>query len=210
MSPAERPEHYFAAAPATRSRPRQVELALPDRRFVLDTDRGVFSAEQVDVGTRYLLLEAPMPPPQRTLPLLDLGCGYGPIALALAQRAPLAPVYAVDVNERARELCRSNAERAGLGRIEVCDPAAVPADVRFGAIYSNPPIRIGNAALHELLVTWLARLEPVGLAVLVVHKHLGADSLQQWLIGVGFTCRRLGSRLGYRLLEVRPSAAAAP
>jgi 16S rRNA (guanine1207-N2)-methyltransferase len=76
--------------------------------------------------------------------------------------------------------------------------------VRFTAIFSNPPIRVGKAALHELLSTWLHRLTPEGRAWLVVHKHLGSDSLAAWLAGEGFAVRRLGSRMGYRLLEVAP------
>jgi 16S rRNA (guanine1207-N2)-methyltransferase len=76
--------------------------------------------------------------------------------------------------------------------------------VTFDAIWSNPPVRIGKRALHELLSASLARLRPGGTAHLVVHKHLGSDSLQRWLIDQGHpTVRRL-SRHGFRLLDVGP------
>lgn len=192
--------HYFDPEPSAASSPAQVRLDLPDRSLTLATDRGVFSGDRVDPGTKYLLLEAPVPPPSGTF--VDLGCGYGPIACTLAGRAPAATVWAVDVNARARDLCRANAASLGLGNVHVADPADVPADLTVDLLWSNPPIRVGKAALHDLLGTWLGRLAPGGRALLVVQKHLGADSLQRWLAGEGWAAARLGSRTGYRLLEV--------
>jgi 16S rRNA (guanine1207-N2)-methyltransferase len=177
-----------------------VRLALPDLTLDLTTDRGVFSRDGVDPGTKLLLLDAPAPAPRGDL--LDLGCGYGPIAVTLARRSPEATVWAVDVNRRARDLTAANAEAAGAGNVRVAAPDDVPDDVRFATIWSNPPIRIGKAALHDLLLRWLSRLSPGGRAVLVVQKHLGADSLLRWLEEGGHPTTRLQSRLGYRLLEV--------
>lgn len=201
--------HYFDASPATASAPRRVTLTLPDLRLELATDRGVFATTGVDPGTKYLLLDGPgLPADARRL--LDLGCGYGPIAVTLARRAPRSVVWAVDVNERAVALCRENATAAGADNVRAlvvtpAEPTAgVPDDVSFDAIWSNPPVRIGKEALHRLLATWLPRLCPGGRAVLVVHKHLGADSLARWLDDEGYPTRRLGSRAGYRLLEVQP------
>ena len=193
--------HYFDADPAAPSRRAEVELVLPDLALTLVTDRAVFAGGGVDPGTKYLLLEGPRPP-QGAVALLDLGCGYGPIALALATRAPAAAVYAVDINARARELCAMNAEAAGLGNVRVCAPDEIAADVVFDGIWSNPPIRIGKAALHALLATWLARLAPGRHAALVVHKHLGSDSLARWLESERWGVARLGSRRGYRILDV--------
>jgi len=161
----------------------------------------VFARDGIDPGTKLLLLEAPPVPASGDL--LDLGCGYGPIAVTLARRAPGATVWAVDVNERARALTASNAAAAGATNVRVAAPDEVPADVRFAAIRSNPPIRIGKEPLHDLLRRWLPRLTDDGRAVLVVQKHLGADSLQRWLERQGFPATRLGSRVGYRLLEVQ-------
>jgi 16S rRNA (guanine1207-N2)-methyltransferase len=211
-------EQYFEAQPAAPSRPHTVSLALPDHTVELTTDRGVFSHEAVDPGTRYLLQEAPTPPDAppddpidgSSRQLLDLGCGYGPIAVTLARRCPHATVWAVDVNERAVGLARDNAARLGLANVRTLvagDPAAaeaagMPAEARFSAIWSNPPIRIGKAALHELLRAWLARLTPEGEAWLVAHKHLGSDSLARWLTDQGWVATRRSSRAGYRLLHV--------
>ncbi|MEZ5408738.1 MAG: methyltransferase [Acidimicrobiales bacterium] len=214
MVPPSRPSpegaaHYFSPSPDTPSRPGSVELVLPDVRFDLATDRGVFAADRVDPGTKLLLLDGPAPTPGDQV-LADVGCGYGPIACTLAGRNPQATVWAVDVNGRARDLCRANAERAGLGNVTVADPASVPGDLVVDRIWSNPPIRVGKAELHDLLRTWLARLAPNGSAHLVVQKHLGADSLHRWLEAQGWAVSRRASRKAYRLLDVtRPATAGA-
>jgi 16S rRNA G1207 methylase RsmC len=193
--------HYFDDDPDAPSSPILVDVTLPDTAFVMETDRGVFSRGHLDTATS-MLLRADLPI-AASGDLLDLGCGAGPIALTMARRSPDATVWAVDVNARARELCRRNAERNALANIRVVSPDDVPPDVRFATIWSNPPIRIGKPALHDLLDTWLARLDADGSASLVVQKHLGADSLQRWLIELGYRCDRVGSKAGFRLLTVR-------
>jgi 16S rRNA (guanine1207-N2)-methyltransferase len=172
-------------------------------RFCLRTDAGTFSPRRLDPGTAFLLDAAPTPPPEGTF--VDLGCGYGPIAVSLARRSPAARILAVDVNERSRELCAANAAELGCGNVQVLAPDEVPADLLVDLLWSNPPIRIGKDALHDLLVSWLARLSPSGEAVLVVGRNLGADSLMRWLDGQGWATERLGSRRGYRLLRSRRS-----
>ena len=194
------PAHYFDDDPTVASDPVTVDVTLADVAFVMETDRGVFSRGHLDTGTALLLRSAP--PPPSTGHLLDLGSGAGPIALTLAARSPTATVWAVDVNDRALDLTRRNAERNGLGNVTACRPDEVPAEVRFEAIWSNPPVRIGKAAMRDLLATWLDRLADGGTATLVVQKHLGADSLQRWLIDSGWACERLVSKSGFRLLHL--------
>jgi len=194
---------------------------LNDVTMDLRTDRGVFSAGRIDPGTLLLLKHAPLPPPPAGngswgatgRMLADVGCGYGPIAVTLGLRAPDATIWAVDVNERARELAAANlveagvpvtgaGERQGAGRARVCSPKEVPASLRLDALYCNPPVRIGNEALDELLRDWLSRLRPGGFAVLVMHKNLGADSLVRRLAAAGTAPRRLAIGGGYRVLQV--------
>jgi 16S rRNA (guanine1207-N2)-methyltransferase len=170
----------------------------------LATDRGVFSAGGIDAGTKLLLAEA-RPPARPSGELLDLGCGYGPIAITLARRWPQSTVWAVDVNERALELTAENVRANNLGdRVRVCLPDDVPPDTTFAGIWSNPPIRVGKEALHVLLDHWLPRMSrsDEGRAWLVVNKHLGSDSLAAWLRERGWGVERLSSRMGYRILEV--------
>ena len=202
-------DHYFSARPDTPSAPGSVELVLPEGRLLhLATDRGVFSAERVDPGTRALLVEGP--PVAAGGALADVGCGYGPIAVTLALRGgPGTVVWAVDVNERARDLCRANATAHDVAdRVRVVAPDEVPADLVLDQVWSNPPIRVGKDALHGLLATWLGRLRPgSGAAALVVQKHLGADSLVRWLTDQGWPTERAASRAGYRILAVAARAA---
>lgn len=193
-------EHYFAEEPAVAHRPGTVHVVLPDLHLRLDTDSGMFSPGHLDAGTRVLLETAPAPPAAGDL--LDLGCGYGPVALTMAARSPGATVWAVDVNARALRLCERNAVRAGLHNVHVATADRVPADIRFAAIWSNPPIRVGKPALHDLLTRWLARLAPGGTACLVAQRHLGADSLHRWLADQGWQVARVASRAGYRVLCV--------
>ena len=198
-------DQYFDDDPTVSSSPLVVDVTLPDTAFTMETDRGVFSHGHLDTATSMLLRAAlPLAP---SGDVLDLGCGAGPIALAMARRSPDATVWAVDVNARARTLCRSNADRNGLPNIVVAHPDDVPVDLQFSTVWSNPPIRIGKAALHQLLLTWLGRLTPTGNAALVVQKHLGADSLQRWLHGQGYVCERLTSKAGFRLFGVRRAEA---
>ncbi len=192
--------HYFDPRPSVASRPRTVRLRLGDLDLELQSDRGVFGSRGVDLGTMVLLREAPAPPSSGQI--LDLGCGYGPISVVLALRSPNARVWAVDINERAVELARENAVAAKALNVSACGPNEVPADVRFDAIYSNPPVRVGKAPLHELLLRWLARLNPSGAAYLVVQRNLGSDSLATWLATQGFQVARLKSKKGYRILAV--------
>ncbi len=200
--------HYFDEQPGVASDRRIVDVALPDLAFTMETDRGVFSHGHVDTGTALLLREAPAPASAGHL--LDLGCGAGAIALTLALRAPEATVWAVDTNERALALVEHNANRNQIDNIRAVAPSHVPPDISFATIWSNPPIRVGKAALHELLAGWFSRLATGGTAVLVVQKHLGADSLQRWLTERGFPTERITSRAGFRLLHSRLTVEAGP
>lgn len=192
-------EHYFSTEPAAASRNREVAFDLRGHHYALTASSGVFSAGRLDTGTSVLLRKGELPNADTEGVLLDLGCGYGPIAAVLATVAPKAAVWAVDVNSRARDLTRENTK--GL-RVNVAAPGEVPPDLKFHQMWSNPPIRIGKQGLHELLLKWLPRLEPGGVAWLVVSKHLGGDSLQSWLNEQGWAAKRHASGAGFRVLKV--------
>ncbi len=200
-------EHYFTAAPASADQRREITVTLAGRRVRVETASGVFSAERLDPGTAVLLGHGEEPP--ATGLFVDVGCGWGAIALDLALRSPGAEVIAVDVNERALDLTRRNAARLGAAGVTAVDPGAaleLVGDRPIDLLRSNPPIRVGKEALHELLATWLGRLAPTGLAELVVAKNLGADTLQRWIAGeLGMDCSRAASSRGFRVLRVRPA-----
>jgi 16S rRNA (guanine1207-N2)-methyltransferase len=195
-------EHYFSADPAVAFRRTPVRARVWGHELEVVSGSGVFAQGRLDVGTAVLFRETDPPADGGTF--LDLGCGYGLIGLALARAVPGARVWGVDVNERAVLLAGENAAALRVGdRYTATTPPGVPDDVRFDEIWSNPPIRVGKAALHELLLTWLPRLRPDGRAVMVVGKNLGADSLQRWLGEQGYPTRRLASAKGFRVLETR-------
>jgi 16S rRNA (guanine1207-N2)-methyltransferase len=194
-------EHYFTADPSVAFKRAPVHASVWDQELDLVSGSGVFAQGRVDVGTAVLFRETEPPPAGR---ILDLGCGYGVIGLAVAAAVPGAVVTGVDVNERAVLLANENAASLGLSdRYAATTPDGVPAEATYDEIWSNPPIRIGKEALHELLLTWLPRLAPGGRAVMVVGKNLGADSLQRWLGEQGYPTERAGSAKGFRVLVSR-------
>ena len=200
-------EHYFTASPSAEDRRFPLSVRLAGRELELVSSSAVFSGHGLDKATSVLLDrldEVAEPPTDGTL--VDLGCGWGPIALTAALLHPGLRVVAVDVSERARELTAENARRAGLENVQVLSPEEVPEDLPVDALWSNPPIRIGKPALHALLQEWTARLRPTGTAALVVGKNLGADPLARWL-GEQLPARRVAkvaSAKGFRVLEVGP------
>ncbi len=192
--------HYFDS-PTGPAQRRAITVELFGHALTLETAPGVFSADGLDHATAILLRTCPPPTAGR---VLDLGCGWGPIAIGLTLASPALHVDAVDVNERARALCEANAVRAGVpDRVHVLAPEEVDPQVRYAEIWSNPPIRVGKAALHALLLPWLPRLSPARVARLVVGKNLGADSLQRWLDEQGWPCTREASAKGFRVFSVR-------
>ena len=196
------PQHYFSASPTGPEVRRPLSVVLAGARRDLVTSSGLFSPDGVDKGTAILLGTVPPPEGDR---LLDIGSGWGPIALTMALMSPAATVHAVDVNERCVALTAENAERLGLTNVRAGRPDDVDPDVEFDTIWSNPPIRIGKQELHALLMRWLPRLAPGGHAWLVVQKNLGADSLLRWLqeeLPAGFGAGRTETSKSFRVLEV--------
>lgn len=183
---------------------RTIRATLFGNELELTTANGVFSGSRLDLGTSVLLRTVDPPASGH---VLDLGCGYGPIAIGLAAASDGISVDAVDVNERALELTARNAVALGVAdRVNAVAPGDVDPDVRYDEIWSNPPIRIGKEALHELLLRWLPRLRPGGTAHLVVSKNLGGDSLATWLTAQGWPTSKRASAKGFRILTVRAGA----
>lgn len=193
--------HYFDETPSTELKLKDIDVEIDGAKVRLQTAGGVFSPDHIDGGTAVLLAHLDLAP--KGGDILDLGCGWGPIALSLASHSPRATIWAVDVNERSLELTRANVQRMGLTNVKVVKPEEVPADVTFSGVWSNPPIRVGKDVLHELMDTWLPRLEPKASAYLVVQKNLGADSLQRW-IDERFDLHvdRIDTAKGFRVIRV--------
>ena len=204
-SPESRDSHYFSENPSGPSKPSEFEIEVDGRTLVLQSDLGVFSRHGLDKGTA-VLLDIMSRGNYPTVPdgsfLADVGCGTGAIALTLAALYPACTVIAVDVNERARALCTSNAKKNGLSNITVLSPEELDETIRYSLLWSNPPIRIGKPALRQLLLEWMQRLTEDGIGHLVVSKNLGGDSLAEWLSESGFATKKLASSKGFRVFEV--------
>lgn len=195
-------DHYFTNSEKAGRGRRSTQATVWGTDYTLITAGGIFARDGLDIATAVLLRS--LDPPVGATRLCDLGCGYGPIAIALADHCPTATVDAVDVNDAALQLCRENAAAAGVAdRVITLRPEDADPDARYDEIWSNPPIRIGKQALHELLLDWLPRLAPGGAMRMVVGKNLGADSLQTWLTGQGYPCERVASAKGFRVLVAR-------
>jgi len=199
-------EHYFTSSPTAAAQERPRSFLIRGREHAVTTAGAVFSPNHLDRGTQVLLSHVPDPP--TTGVFLDLGCGWGPIALALADAAPRARVLAADVNERALELTARNAAAAGRAGVHVEESSALRSRLeregaRIDLIWSNPPVRIGKEGLHALLSDWLGLLADDGEAWLVVNRNLGADSLVRWLADRSWAVSRTASSKGFRVLRVK-------
>lgn len=197
-------EHYFSSKPSGDATYKKIAVPIAGVIKEVTTGSGVFSLSTLDKGTTVLL--GVVPEPSKAGRLLDIGSGWGPITLTLATKSPKAEVWAIDTNERALELTAINAKGLGLDNVRTALPKDVPPDIEFQTIWSNPPIRIGKDALHEILNTWIPRLALGGEAWLVVQKNLGSDSLQRWLTdnySPEFEVSRFTSEKGFRVLRIQ-------
>jgi len=197
-------EHYFSESPGSDYKPKEISVVINGHEVLVTTAGGVFSPDHIDQGTNVLLTHLDEAPAGGNI--LDIGCGWGPIALSLASASPKATIWAVDVNQRSLELTAANAQRLGLKNIKCVTPEDVPSDLEFSGIWSNPPIRVGKDVLHEILLTWLPRLQDQAEAYLVVQKNLGADSLHRWLeaeLPENFSTVRVDTAKSFRVLRVK-------
>ena len=200
-------DHYFSETPGSEFKPKEISVNLVGREFSLTTSGGVFSPDRLDQGTAVLLTHIDEVAPSGNL--LDIGCGWGPIALSMAMQSPKATIWAVDVNQRALDLTAANAAKLGLTNVKVSKPEDVPTDLEFAGIWSNPPIRVGKEELHSLLLHWLPKLAAGAESYLVVQKNLGADSLHRWLeaeLPETFSTIRIETAKSYRVLRVKNRA----
>lgn len=178
-----------------------MRLALRGVELVLTTDAGVFSRGRVDPGTR-LLIEAMRLP--EAGPILDLGCGYGPIGLTAAKLRPDLEVHLVDVNERAVALARRNAAANGIRNVRIVQGdgfAPFPPEMRFAAIYTNPPYRAGKAAVYAMAQQAHERLLPGAFFACVGRTKQGVKSLARHLETLFAEVREVEKGGGYRVLE---------
>ncbi len=175
-------DHYYTSKPQTESKPRHWTFKLLGHSFSFETDAGVFSKSEVDFGSRVLIDAFKMPNINGAI--LDVGCGYGPIGLSIANANPDRTVYMMDINERAVTLSQKNAQVNGVQnvRIFVSDGLSmVDTDVEAAAILTNPPIRAGKETIFRFYDGAYDRLVPSGELWVVIQKKQGAPSTVSYL-----------------------------
>ncbi|ARK28504.1 class I SAM-dependent methyltransferase [Halalkalibacter krulwichiae] len=169
-------DHYYTENPGVESEEREWSFTLRGETFSFCSDRGVFSKKEVDFGSRLLIEVFRLP--DINGPILDIGCGYGPIGLALAKDDGGRIVHMVDVNERALELSRRNAEKNNISNIIVykSDRLEEVVEKQFAAIVTNPPIRAGKQVVHSIFEQAFEHLADKGELWVVIQKKQGAPS----------------------------------
>lgn len=195
-------EHYFSSDPAAPKKTVRLTVEVGGVAIPLEAASGTFSSGRLDPGTAVLLAESEHFPKDGNV--LDLGCGWGPIGVSIAKICPNTQVFGIDINQRSVEQSNLNAALNDLTNFRAMKPDQLDPNLTFSAIWSNPPIRVGKAVLHELMLSYVPRLEPGGKATLVVSKNLGADSFQRWLSEQfpDSEVTRLATAKGYRVLQL--------
>jgi 16S rRNA (guanine1207-N2)-methyltransferase len=194
-------DHYFSENPLSKSEPIKWTYQLRNHSFTFLTDTGVFSKKEVDFGSR-LLIETFVEPEVKG-DILDIGCGYGPIGLALAKTNPDRTVYMVDVNKRALSLAEQNASLNRVNNVVVMESNLyenVP-HYKFAAIVTNPPIRAGKKVVHQILEDSFHLLEKKGSLWVVIQKKQGAPSAQKKLESIFEEVEVVKRDKGYYILK---------
>lgn len=172
-------DQYYTADPSSESRPVPCEFTYRGETLHFMTDAGVFSKGELDTGTR-LLLEAL--PEELRGDVLDLGCGWGPVGIAMKKHWPELHVVMADVNHRALDLSRENAKRNGT-ETECLESDGMSAlnGYSFDAVMTNPPIRAGKQVIYKMFADSAERLKDTGSLYLVIRKQQGGDSCIRYL-----------------------------
>lgn len=194
--------HYYSRNPEVESKPEQWSFTLRGNEYRFKTDAGVFSKREVDFGSR-LLIEAFECSLEDDRPIIDIGCGYGPIGLSVASLYPNRTVHMVDVNARAIDLSKENAQANGIRNVNVYE-SSVFSEVKetdFAAVISNPPIRAGKKVVHEILEESKRFLETGGELWIVIQKKQGAPSAMAKMEEVFGNVEVVLKKKGYYILK---------
>jgi 16S rRNA (guanine1207-N2)-methyltransferase len=169
-------EHYYSRTQKVESDPKFWDFILKNNQFRFKTDNGVFSKREVDFGSRLLIESFEMPKTEGLL--LDVGCGYGPIGLSLAKYYQDRMIHMVDVNGRAIELAKENAELNRIQNVKVYESDCLlnVKEKTFAAILTNPPIRAGKKTVHDIFEQSFEHLTSQGELWVVIQKKQGAPS----------------------------------
>lgn len=188
---------YYEKNPSVAHDIHELRVSLLDTPMTFLTDAGVFSKKMVDYGSQVLLKTLEI---EQGKTLLDVGCGYGPLALTLAKVYDL-DVTMIDVNSRALELAEKNAEKNGVLAKIYQSNVYEQVEGSFDYVISNPPIRAGKSVVHEVITGAKEHLNLGGSLTIVIQKKQGAPSAKKRMEEVFGNCQILKKDKGYYILE---------
>lgn len=194
-------DHYFTSNPSVNSKPLRWSFPLNNHTLQFTSDSGVFSKKEVDFGSRLLIESFRLPEVDGRV--LDVGCGYGPIGLAIAKSHPSRFLEMIDVNERALELAKENAKLNSVKNVSVfkSDLFSAVETKDFSAVLSNPPIRAGKKVVHEILTESFHHLRDGGELWIVIQKKQGAPSAIEKLQTVFSEVEVVEKKKGYYIIK---------
>lgn len=193
--------HYYQTNPESAHEIKKWSFELLGKNFQFTTDSGVFSKSTVDYGSRVLLQAFSW----EKLPqgkILEIGCGYGPIGLAVAY-ASNRQVEMTDVNERAVDLVERNAVKNQIENVDIhlSDIYTDVHEKEYAAIVSNPPIRAGKKVVHQIIEEGYYYLQEAGTLTIVVQKKQGAPSAQKKMEEVFGNAAVIKKDKGYYIIQ---------
>jgi 16S rRNA (guanine1207-N2)-methyltransferase len=194
-------EHYYSRTQKVESEPKYWDYTLRNKLFRFKTDNGVFSKKEVDFGSRLLIEAFELPDVEG--PVLDVGCGYGPIGLSIANNYPERNVHMIDVNERAIELAKANAVQNAVQNVEIYESDTLKSvkEFNFAAILTNPPIRAGKKTVHDIFDQSYEHLVIHGELWIVIQKKQGAPSAIEKLKERFTTVETIDKAKGYFIIK---------
>ena len=192
-------DHYYTESPASAHDERVVRLTALGNELTFTTDAGVFSRDGLDRGTEALLEALPALSGR----VLDLGCGWGAVGVALGKRQPALEIVMTDINRRAVELARRNLDANGVRAEVVQGDGFENVTGAFDAILTNPPIRAGKAVIYGLFADARAFLKPGGALYVVIRKQQGAPSALKYLKEIYAEAETIDRSGGFHVLRAR-------
>ena len=191
-------QHYYSENPNIAHDEKQVIYEVMGNEFRCITDAGVFSRDGLDMGTR-IMLEAM---PEMHGRVLDLGCGWGPVGLAVGKKYPKTEIVMTDINLRAVETAEKNLKANGVKNAKAIQGDGYEnVEGKFDFILLNPPIRTGKDVIYGMFSGARKYLSESGALYIVIRKQQGAESAEKYLNTIYNDVERIAREKGYWVLR---------